>query len=190
MVALLGWFMVWMFLLKVAWDPAPTDPRNKIADPVWVEQFVANHVPAGESAYFVRGMGLWADDAGAVAPGLIILSCQVMILLSIATALATRLPMVVNIPICIIFYFLGHLTPVLIAVSQTKFKLVQFMAQVFDTVLPGLEHFGLSGAIVRDAPLPAGEFALYTANVALYAVMYTAIALLFGLILFEDRDLA
>src|SRR5581483_6691031 len=104
-------------------------------------------------------------------PGLAIVSCQVMVLLAIATALATRLSMVVTIPVCVIFYFLGHLTPILVAVS--KLQLVRFMAQVFDTVLPGLEHFGLGAVIVRDAPLPAGQFALYTANVALYAVMYT-----------------
>ena len=64
------------------------------------------------------------------------------------------------------------------------------MAQVFDTILPGLEHFSLGAVIVRDAPLPAGQFALYTSEVSLYALLYTAIALLFGLILFEDRDLA
>jgi hypothetical protein len=50
--------------------------------------------------------------------------------------------------------------------------------------------FDMGPAVVRYAPLPPDEFALYTANVAVYAVIYTAIALLFGLILFEDRDLA
>jgi ABC-type transport system involved in multi-copper enzyme maturation permease subunit len=192
MVGILGWCMVWMFLLKQTFDP-PIDPRDRVADPAWVLRFVADYVPAGEASDFVRGMGLWVDDSGSALPGLIIVSCQVMVLLSIAVALATRLSMVVTIPICIIFYFLGHLTPVLKAVSQGKtgaYRLVQFMADVFDTVLPGLEHFSLGATIVRDAPLPPADFALYTANVSLYAVMYTAIALLFGLILFEDRDLA
>ena len=91
MVALLGWFLVWMFLLKQVWDPPLGDPRNRVADPAWLVQFVADYVPAGEPSFFVRGMGLWVDDAGAALPGLVILSCQVMILLGIATALATRL---------------------------------------------------------------------------------------------------
>jgi hypothetical protein len=56
--------------------------------------------------------------------------------------------------------------------------------------MPGLEHFDMSGAVVRDTPLPAMEFGWYTANVALYALTYSTIALLFGLILFEDKDLA
>ena len=45
-------------------------------------------------------------------------------------------------------------------------------------------------SVVRDLPLPAVEFTIFTINTAIYAVIYTVIALLFGLILFEDRDLA
>jgi hypothetical protein len=64
------------------------------------------------------------------------------------------------------------------------------MAQLFDTLLPGLDLFDVGSAVIRDVPLPAGAYAWYTFNVALYALTYTTIALLFGLILFEDRDLA
>ena len=137
-----------------------------------------------------RGIFLWVDEAGAVLPGLVISSSQIMVLLAIATALATRLHFTLNVIVCAGFYFLGHLAPVLTAVSEGKVQLVKFMAGVFDVVLPGLEHFDLSGVVVRDAPLPPVDFAWYTANVALYAVTYSVIALLFGLILFEDKDLA
>jgi len=193
MATILGWFMVWMFLFKENLDPPLGGDKNRVSDPAWVSRVVQEYVPAGEPAGFVRGVGLWFDDSGAVLPGLVIVSGQIMILLAIAVALATRLPVVVTIPICLVFYFLGHLTPILISVSRGKggaFRLIEFMAQVFDTVLPGLEHFSLGAVIVRDAPLPAGQFALYTSEVSLYALLYTAIALLFGLILFEDRDLA
>jgi ABC-type transport system involved in multi-copper enzyme maturation permease subunit len=193
MILLLGWSMVWMFLFKEHVDPPWGVAPERIADPDWVTGLVAA-LPAGEPASFVRGVALWLHDSGIALPGLVILSCQVMVLLGIAVALATRLPMVVNVPICIAFYFLGHLTPLLKEVAGERegpaYHLIGFMAQVFDTVLPGLEHFGLQRMIVRDAPLPAGPFALYTGSVALYAVMYTAVALLFGLIFFEDRDLA
>ncbi|HYV36208.1 MAG TPA: hypothetical protein VE988_10920, partial [Gemmataceae bacterium] len=113
-----------------------------------------------------------------------------MVLLSISVALATRMHFTINFIICAIFYFLGHLAPVLTAVSHQKPQLVKFTAGVFDVLMPGLEHFDMSGAVVRDTPLPPMEFAWYTANVALYALTYSAIALLFGLILFEDKDLA
>jgi len=64
------------------------------------------------------------------------------------------------------------------------------MAQLFDNLLPSLDFFNLGAAIARDTAMPAQEFAIYIGSVTLYALLYTAIALLFGLILFEDRDLA
>jgi ABC-type transport system involved in multi-copper enzyme maturation permease subunit len=113
--------------------------------------------------------------------------------------------MVVNLVGCLLLYFLGHLAPVLLQVAgrlQTRFaqehggqtsvglELVKFMAGLFDTFLPALEFFNLGPAVIRDRPLPIGDYALYTGSVVLYSLMYTAIALLLGLILFEDRDLA
>jgi ABC-type transport system involved in multi-copper enzyme maturation permease subunit len=194
MMTLLGWWMVWMFIFKQWWDP-PLGQVGPPPDPEWVTTAVTTWAPQGEPMFLFRGFLLWVDEAGAALPGIVIVSCQVMVLLAIATALATRLSMVVNLPICIAIYFLGHLSPILIASERARppeqrYRLVEFMAQVFNTVLPGLEHFQLSAAIVRDAPLRLDDFALYAANVGMYAVMYSAIALLFGLILFEDRDLA
>jgi hypothetical protein len=193
MTIILGWFFIWTIQFKLWHDPDPV-PQNRPVDPAWVVDLVNNYAPVGEGAELVRGMGLWADYVAGTLAGLILGFCQVMVLLAIAVALATRLPMVVNLPICLVFYFLGHLTPILKAVSQNRSTLgnalINFMAQLFDTLLPGLEHFDMGPAIVRDAPLPVAPFALYTANVSLYAVMYTGIALLVGLILFEDRDLA
>ncbi len=192
LVAILGWFMVWMFIFKESYDPRiGQPPKTRDTDPLWAMQtYHSRWVPDGPSEDVIRGVCLWIDEAGAVFPGLVLVSCQTMVLLSIAVALATRLHFTINFIVCAGFYFLGHLAPVLTAVAHNKLPLVKFMAGVFNVFLPGLEHFDMSGAVVRDAPLPAGDFALYTANVALYAVTYSVIALLFGLILFEDKDLA
>jgi len=189
LVVLLGWFVVWMFIYKESDEPR-IGQLQKAADPAWVLDLSARYAPEGPPYDLVRGMGLWIDEAGAVFPGLVIVSCQVMVLLAIAVALATRLHFTINFIVCAGFYFLGHLAPVLTAVSYNKMPLVKFMAGVFDVFMPGLEHFDMSGAVVRDTPLPPWDFALYTANVALYAVTYSVIALLFGMILFEDKDLA
>ncbi len=113
-----------------------------------------------------------------------------MILVAIAVALATRLPMIVNIVCCTVIFFLGNLTPVLAQISQNRYPLIKFMAQVFGSILPGLDFFNLGGAITREVPLPPTELAWYVGTVSLYAVLYTGVALLLGLILFEDRDLA
>lgn len=189
MTVLLGWSLVWMLIFKQWWDPGFYQVEA-IPDPQWVIQWVNLYAPEGESAFVLHGVLLWVDSAGDALPKLVIVFCQIMVLLSIATALATRLPMIVNVPIVIVFYLLGHLAPILAAVSQNRYRLVSFMAQVFDTILPGLEHFHLGAAIVRDTDVPPVDFALYAVNVSVYALVYTAIALLVGLILFEDRDLA
>lgn len=141
-------------------------------------------------AYFVRGIAFWIGHVLNLSPGIILGCCQVMVLLAIAVALATRLPMIVNLVICLVVFFLGHLTPVLQQVSQNRFTLVRFIADLFSIGLPGLDLFNIGPAIARDAPPPLWPFMGYVGAVSLYAVLYTSIALLIGLILFEDRDLA
>jgi hypothetical protein len=64
------------------------------------------------------------------------------------------------------------------------------MAQLFDMLLPNLESFRLEPALLNDTPLDPVAFGRYLASVSLYGLLYTGIVLLFGLILFEDRDLA
>jgi hypothetical protein len=68
--------------------------------------------------------------------------------------------------------------------------MLSFMAQLFDTILPGLELFRAGPALSSDVPLATGAFFGYVGLVGFYGLLYTAIVLLLGLILFEDRDLA
>ena len=126
----------------------------------------------------------------AVLQGTVFGLCQAMVLLAISVALATRLPMVVNLVTCLLVFFLGHLTHVLVVVSSGRNTLVNFIARFFDNVLPGLEYFDYGPVVVRDVALDPRGFSLYLGSIVAYAVLYSIIALLFGLILFEDRDLA
>jgi len=158
-------------------------------DPAWLTDLLEKSYGQTISGDLLKGVGLWFRDTGEALPGLIIGFGQVMTLIAVSIALATRVPMVVNITMCLVIYFLGHLAPIMTEVSQ-RLPLVHFFAQLFELLLPGLAMFDVSSAIVRDVPLDPGRYSLYTFNVALYASMYTAIALLAGLILFEDRDVA
>ncbi|HJT78397.1 MAG TPA: ABC transporter permease [Gemmataceae bacterium] len=174
------------------------------ADPVAVATPLADQMRAWAGSTnvpdLVRGIELWGHDAGRALPGLILGACQVMVLLAVAVSLATRLPMVINLVICLGVYFLGHLTPVLVQIAQQRAgpqaggspvaQMLSFMAQLFDTLLPALDFFSLGTSVVRDAPLPMGAFLAYVASVCFYGALYTTIVLVFGLILFEDRDLA
>jgi hypothetical protein len=185
MTGLLSMVFFLMLWFKPWYDREPVPPPALIADPSYYWPALGDAINA-----FWRGVLWWSADAVMLSSGLILGTCQVMVLLAIAVALATRLPMVVNILICLAVFFLGHLTPVLIQVTQTKFKLVQFVARLFDTLLPGLDFFNIGPALTRDVPPDPGRFAIYIGTVTLYALLYTTIALLLGLILFEDRDLA
>jgi ABC-type transport system involved in multi-copper enzyme maturation permease subunit len=187
MTAILGWFLVWIVLFGTGYIrlPGQQDPP----DPQWIVTLSKSILPNSSAPDLVRGFLLWTDDVGQILPGLVIGFCQVMVFLAIATALATRLPVVVNWTICLAVYYLGHLTPIMTEVTR-QYRLVHFVAQLFDTLLPGLDLFDVGTAVVREAPLPTLDYNLYTMNVSLYAIVYTVIALLFGLILFEDRDLA
>jgi ABC-type transport system involved in multi-copper enzyme maturation permease subunit len=140
------------------------------------------NLAAGATWYFI--------EVSELVPGLVLGFCQVMVLLAIAVALATRLPFILNVVVCVVLFFLSHLTPVLEQVSRNRFALVQFVAKLFNSLLPGLDYLKIGNAIVLPTPPDPRDFTIYVASVALYAVIYTTIALLFGLILFEDRDLA
>jgi ABC-type transport system involved in multi-copper enzyme maturation permease subunit len=188
MTVVLGWFLNWFVLYGVWYTRLPAD--RDTPDPAWVVELAQSLYPASSAADLVRGMGLWVADTLMALPHLAIGFCQVMILVAISVALATRVPMVINLIVCLVVYYLGHLTPIMTEVTRNQYALVHFVAQLFDYLMPGLDLFDVGTAIVRESPLPPLEYGVYTLNIVLYAVMYTAIALLFGLILFEDRDLA
>ena len=67
-----------------------------------------------------------------VMPGLVLGFLEVTILTSISVAISTRLPMLANLVVCILIFFLGHLSPVLVelAAQNRVNELVGFMAQV------------------------------------------------------------
>lgn len=185
-------------------DPADVSgaPTEKVVDPMTFEAQrtvvppFEKAVPPGPGRMVARGAGMWFSDALAHAFGVILGFGQVMILVAIASALATRLTFVVNIVICLLVYFLGHLAPVVVQATQQAqgggagVRLVGFLGQLFDVLLPSLESFNMGRAIIRESPLPLWEFGGYVLTVFGYSLIYTAIALFVGLLLFEDRDLA
>ncbi len=72
-----------------------------------------------------------------VMPGLVLGFFEVTLLTSISVAISTRLPMLANLVVCILVFFLGHLTPVLVMVADqgNVNELVGFMAKLFSFVL-------------------------------------------------------
>jgi ABC-type transport system involved in multi-copper enzyme maturation permease subunit len=189
MTVIMGWSLIWVVLAKFNYDfmVGVTQPTP---DPLWLVDLIADTYGRTMSGDLMRGIGQWLRDTYEALPGLVIGFGQAMTLTAVSVALATRMPMVLNVSIClIVFYFLGHLTPIMAVASENN-ALVHFFAQLFELLLPGLDLFDVGPAIVREVPLDQERYAIYTLNVALYAMTYTAIAILVGLILFEDRDVA
>jgi ABC-type transport system involved in multi-copper enzyme maturation permease subunit len=209
---ILGWNLNSGLRVMREFDPInnAADPNDlqaatmdKVVDPMtiqgarWVAPAFASVVPSPGGRAIARGAGLWFGDTVAHSLGIALGFGQVMILTAIATALATRTTFVVNIVICLVVYALGNLAPVIVrqaaqsgADADAAVRLVAFIAQMVGVVFPALEFYTMGPAIIRETPLQLGEFAGYVGTVLGYSVIYTAIALLIGLLMFEDRDLA
>ncbi len=195
MAAILGWVFDWVLWFK------PWYEDETINLPAWADSAKTLLASWGDPvAAGFHGIALWFGQAADTLPGLLLGSCQVMVLLAVGVALATRLPMIVTWVSCFVLFWLGHVAPVLVVVAEgmkaraaspgATLQLIAFAANAFNTFVPALEFFNLGPIIARDAPLNPVDYSLYIGSVVLYAVMYTGIALLLGLILFEDRDLA
>ncbi len=211
MSMLLNWTLTHALRAQREFDPInnaadPTDPlgipTDKVVDPMTFEAQKTvvppfqKAVPSAPGKLVARGAGLWFSDALAHSFGVALGFGQVLILVAVASALATRLTFVVNIVICLMVYFLGHLAPVIVEASRqaqgsgAATGLVGFLGKLFDVLLPSLESFNMGRAIIRESPLPLWQFGTYVLTVLGYSLIYTTIALLVGLLLFEDRDLA
>lgn len=125
------------------------------------------------------------ETAISVIPGIALVFMQVAVIGAVSVMLSTRLPMLVNVVTCIAIYMVGHLTPQLVA-SGDQMVFVQFVGQLFASILPALESFDTSAAVATGKDIPAG----YIGYAALYSLCYIAVSMLLAFILFEDHDLA
>ena len=91
-----------------------------------------------ESAGGVAESAKQWDQVMQVMPGLVLGFFEVTVLTSISVAISTRLPMLANLVVCILMFFLGHLSPVLVELADQRQvnELVGFMAKFFAWVAP------------------------------------------------------
>lgn len=121
-----------------------------------------------------------------VVPGLTLALMETIVLASISVAISTRLPMLPNLVICTSIYVLGHLVPMLVKSAMGQFEIVRFVGNFLATILPVLENFNVYTAIATGREVPLA----YLGWAAVYCALFSAVALLLALLLFEDRDLA
>ncbi len=119
-------------------------------------------------------------------PGLVLAFLETVVLVSIGVAISTRLPMLPNLIICASIYALGHLGPMIVNSSVGAFEPVAFVGRLIAVLLPVLDVFNIQAAIAAGATVPLS----YLFWAVVYCVLYSSIAMLLALFLFEDRDLA
>jgi ABC-type transport system involved in multi-copper enzyme maturation permease subunit len=129
---------------------------------------------------------LCATEMFRIVPGLVLGFMETVVMAAISVAISTRLPMLPNLVICASIFALGNLGPVIVQSGVGRNEFVAFFGQLVALVLPMLDVFNIQAAVAAGKQVPAS----YLAWAALYCVMYSAVAMLFALILFEDRDLA
>lgn len=126
------------------------------------------------------------DEMIRIVPGLVLAFFETVVLAAISVAISTRLPMLPNLLICGSIYVLGHLGPMIVNSSAGNIEFVAFIGKLVAVVLPVLDHFNIQAAIAGGQRVPWD----YLGMAALYCALYSTVAMLLALALFEDRDLA
>lgn len=120
-------------------------------------------------------------------PVLVLAFFEAVALSALCVAISTRLSALATLIICCSVYVLGHLVPMVVASSAAdSYGFINFTGQLSAAVLPVLDHFESEAAVATDTAIPLA----YLAWAGVYCLLYSTVAMLVGLTLFEDRDLA
>jgi ABC-type transport system involved in multi-copper enzyme maturation permease subunit len=121
-------------------------------------------------------------------PGIVLAYLETLVIAALSVAISTRLPAIANFLISFAIYVLGHLTPLLVQSQVVAQQLppVVFFGRLIATVLPVLDHFNIQASVAAGVPVPV-SYLLWS---LVYCALYSTVAMLLALILFEDRDLA
>jgi len=111
---------------------------------------------------------------------------QTMVIASIAVALATRVPLLANLILCLVIYVIGNLTQPLVASAQGENTLVAFFGNLIAVVVPNLNVFNVQSAMDAGSQVPW----IYLAGAFNYLMCFAVAIWMLAMLLFEDRDLA
>ncbi len=126
------------------------------------------------------------SDAFSIMPGLLLAFFECLIFVGISVAISTRVGILPAFLITFSIYVLGHLTPNLVLSNVGQIEQVRFVGSVITILLPVLDHFDATTAVMTNAFVPLD----YLGWAAIYCLLYSSIMLLLGLVFFQDRDLA
>jgi ABC-2 family transporter protein len=135
-------------------------------------------------------------------PSMVLIWLQVSTLAAISVAVSTRLSLVVNLPLVIMFYVAGNLTRFIDSATADSGFIGRAFGWIAQTLLPflsvfDLRHFTVYKTVRLEGSIfaaePDGVFASTiwagTGAAGGYALLYVTAALCVGLLLFRNREL-
>ncbi len=164
-IALMFLLLGLVFLMTVSYKVVYDARETAAGQPIWQECF---------------------SEMISVIPGLVLAFFEAVMLAAISVAISTRLPMLPNLVICSSIYVLGHLGPLIVNSSVGKHPIVRFVGQLIAIVLPNLDVMDTQAAVAGGQLVPL----VYLGWALVYCALYSTVAVLLALALFEDRDLA
>jgi ABC-type transport system involved in multi-copper enzyme maturation permease subunit len=168
----IGWTTALMFIILGSVLLAVTSYKV-----IYDARETSNELPTWQICYL---------EMASVVPGLLLAFMETMTLASLSVAISTRLPMFANFMICFTVYVLGHLIPLISQATEGRFEIVKFIGRFSAAIFPNLEAFDLQTAIAGGLAVPNE----YLGMSLLYCILFSVVAMLLALILFEDRDMA
>lgn len=147
--------------------------------PIYDAREGADYDPTWQKCFF---------EMAQIVPGLVLAYLETLVMAALSVAISTRLPALANFIICFAIYVLGHLTPLMVQsqVIAEQLPPVIFFGRLIATVLPVLDHFNIQASVAAGVDVPL----VYLGWSLVYCVIYSTMAMLLALTLFEDRDLA
>ena len=120
-----------------------------------------------------------------IVPGLALKFMEATMLASISVALSTRLAMLPNLVLCVTIYALGHRR----RCSPTRFASRGWSRSSASSSPPCCQT---STTLTFPRPSRPGRMVpmVYLAWAAVYSIVYSTVAMILALLMFEDRDLA
>jgi ABC-type transport system involved in multi-copper enzyme maturation permease subunit len=120
-----------------------------------------------------------------IIPALLLLFFSSWTMGTITVVISTRLDMVANLCLCSIIFIMGLVSNYfLMDVQGSPIKL--FLAKVIYAIFPNWQFFWMADAIANQQPVPLA----YLLWATLYVVLYISLCSIWGIVAFEDRELA
>jgi ABC-type transport system involved in multi-copper enzyme maturation permease subunit len=135
-------------------------------------------------------------QAVTVIPGLVLAFLQVGVLSAVATALSTRLAPAASVGLSLAAFVGGHLTAFLAIAGRGTGGALQMVAEAVTAAVPFLEVFNINQRLAHAMLTPMdwggqwGDVWAYVGWSALYAVVYSGVAIGAGVLAFRRRALS